>query len=146
MEGFLNAFDPKRNGVADAFDPHQNGAAEAFDPEKNGFLNAMDPNRNGFALNFSREGVNQQDTIIKGMFSTNKEDKKEGYQAMIGGGGAAQDKIFDHPIGKPNNYDPVYNPDPRLPDAPKKPMTTSSTTTYLIIGGAAVLLFVLYKK
>jgi hypothetical protein len=65
MEGFLNAFDPNRNGVADAFDPHKNGYLDAMDPEKNGFLNAMDPERNGLAINFSREGVNQQDTIIK---------------------------------------------------------------------------------
>ena len=146
MSGFVDAMDPNKNGFVDAMDPHKNGFIDAMDPHKNGFIDAMDPNRNGFGLTFSRESINEQNTILKGMFSTNKLDQQEGYQAMIGGGGPEQDKIYDHPIGKPNNYDPVYNPDPRLPDAPKKPTTTSSTTTYLIIGGAAVLLFVLYKK
>ena len=115
---------------------------KAFNPNDNGVKDWWDGA-------FNEESINQQNTILKGMFSTNKYDQEQGRQALLLpiDGGAA--KIYDHPVGKPNNYDPVYNPDPRLPDAPrsnKPPTTTSSTSTYIYIGGALVLLFVLFKK
>ena len=138
MDDFLNAIDPNRNGFVEAMDPNRNGAADAFDP-----------NKNGMAINFSKESINQQNTVIKGMFSTNKYDQEQGKQALLLPLDGGATKIYDHPVGKPNNYDPVYNPDPRLPDAPrsgKTPPTTTSTSTYIYIGGALVLLFVLFKK
>jgi len=106
--------------------------------------------RQGHLRAFNRESINQQNTVIKGMFSTNKYDQEQGQQALLGGGNVP-DKIYDHPIGKPNNYDPVYNPDPRLPDAPTnlngdKNKPTSTNSTYLYIGGALIVLFVLLKK
>ena len=132
MDGFLNAMDPNRNGVANAFNPETNGV------------------KNWWEGSFNKESINQQNTVLKGMFSTNKNDKEQGKIAMEAGlNGAADSGIYDHPVGKPNKYDPVYNPDPRLPDAPKNGnngKTPSSTSTYIYIGGALVLLFVLFKK
>lgn len=140
------------NGAAQALDPSQNGVAQAFekggalDPEHNGFLNAMDPARNGvkndWDLNFNRESINQQNTILKGTFSTNKNDREQANQAMLGGGNVP-DRIYDHPVNQPNNYDPIYNPDPKLKPTPK---TSTGTSTYLLIGGAAIVLFMLNKK
>jgi len=154
MDDFLRVMDPNQNGFNRAMDPNQNGAKKAFEPAhiKEAFTKAFDPNQNNVAnwwnSAFNRESINQQNTVIKGMFSTNKYDQEQGQQALLGGGNVP-DKIYDHPIGKPNNYDPVYNPDPRLPDAPKNGnngKTPSSTSTYIYIGGALVLLFVLFKK
>ena len=129
MDGFLNAMDPNRNGVANAFNPETNGV------------------KNWWEGSFNKESINQQNTVLKGMFSTNKNDQEQGKQALLDTGGDS-DKIYDHPVGQPNKYDPVYNPDPKLPDAPRsnKPPPTTSTSTYIYIGGALVLLFVLFKK
>jgi hypothetical protein len=115
---------------------------KAFNPNDNGVKDWWDGA-------FNKESINQQNTILKGMFSTNKYDQEQGKQAMLLPIDGGAEKIYDHPVGKPNNYDPVYNPDPRLPDAPrsnKPPPTTTSTSTYIYIGGALVLLFVLFKK
>ena len=130
MNGFLNAMDPNRYDVENAFNPETNGV------------------KNWWEGSFNRESINQQNTVLKGMFSTNKNDKEQGNQAMFAGlNGTADSGIYDHPVGKPNNYDPVYNPDPKLPDAPKVDKTPStSNSTYIYIGGALVLLFVLFKK
>ena len=100
---------------------------KAFNPNDNGVKDWWDGA-------FNEESINQQNTILKGMFSTNKYDQEQGRQALLLpiDGGAA--KIYDHPVGKPNNYDPVYNPDPRLPDAPKNinnGKTKSSTSKYI---------------
>ena len=156
MDDFLRVMDPNQNGFNRAMDPNQNGAKKAFEPAhiKEAFTKAFDPNQNNVANwwngAFNRESINQQNTVIKGMFSTNKYDQEQGQQALLGGGNVP-DKIYDHPIGKPNNYDPVYNPDPRLPDAPTnlngdKNKPTSTNSTYLYIGGALIVLFVLLKK
>ena len=115
---------------------------KAFNPNDNGVKDWWDGA-------FNKESINQQNTILKGMFSTNKYDQEQGKQALLLPIDGGAEKIYDHPVGKPNNYDPVYNPDPRLPDAPrsnKPPPTTTSTSTYIYIGGALVLLFVLFKK
>ena len=115
---------------------------KAFNPNDNGVKDWWDGA-------FNKESINQQNTILKGMFSTNKYDQEQGKQALLLPMDGGAEKIYDHPIGKPNNYDPVYNPDPRLPDAPKNinnGKTPSSTSTYIYIGGALVLLFVLFKK
>ena len=149
MDDFLNAMDPNRNGFVHAMDPNQNGFVQAMDPNRNGVADHFDPQKNGMAINFSKESINQQNTILKGTFSTNKYDQEQGKQALLLPLDGGATKIYDHPVGKPNNYDPVYNPDPRLPDAPrsgKTPPTTTSTSTYIYIGGALVLLFVLFKK
>jgi len=149
MDDFLNAMDPNRNGFNQAMDPNRNGFTQAMDPNRNGVADHFDPNKNGMAINFSKESINQQNTVLKGTFSTNKYDQEQGKQALLLPLDGGAEKIYDHPVGKPNNYDPVYNPDPRLPDAPrsgKTPPTTTSTSTYIYIGGALVLLFVLFKK
>ena len=149
MDDFLNAMDPNRNGFVQAMDPNRNGFTRAMDPNRNGVADHFDPQKNGMAINFSKESINQQNTILKGTFSTNKYDQQQGKQALLLPLDGGATKIYDHPVGKPNNYDPVYNPDPRLPDAPrsgKTPPTTTSTSTYIYIGGALVLLFVLFKK
>jgi hypothetical protein len=115
---------------------------KAFNPNDNGVKDWWDGA-------FNKESINQQNTILKGMFSTNKYDQEQGKQALLLPIDGGAEKIYDHPVGKPNNYDPVYNPDPRLPDAPKNinnGKTPSSTSTYIYIGGALVLLFVLFKK
>ena len=143
MEGFLQLVDPNQNGIAKAMDPNENGFMQKMDPAQNGVKNWWDGA-------FNRESINQQNTVLKGMFSTNKNDKEQGRQAMLDSS-PDENKIFDHPIGKPNNYDPIYNPDPKLPDAPtnlpdnKRP-TTNTVTTYFYIGGALVILFVLLKN
>lgn len=141
MDDFLRVMDPNQNGVAHAFEK-----GGAMDPEQNGFLDKMDPARNGvknnWDLNFNRKSINQQNTILKGTFSTDKNDKEQANQAMLGGGNVP-DRIYDHPVNKPNNYDPIYNPDPKL--APPKTSSTG-TSTYLLIGGAAIILFMFYKK
>ena len=56
MDDFLRVMDPNRNGVADAFNPKKNGVED-------------------WANNtFSSQSINQQNTILKGVFSTKKED------------------------------------------------------------------------
>ena len=124
MDGFLNAMDPNRNGVANAFNPETNGV------------------KNWWEGSFNKESINQQNTVLKGMFSTNKNDKEQGKIAMEAGlNGAADSGIYDHPIGKPNKYDPVYNPNPTLPDAPRSgddKTPTTSNSTYIYIGGALI--------
>ena len=136
--------DPNRNGFVQAMDPNRNGFTQAMDPNRNGVADHFDPQKNGMAINFSK-----QNTVLKGTFSTNKYDQEQGKQALLLPVDGGAEKIYDHPVGEPNNYDPVYNPDPRLPDAPrsnKPPPTITSTSTYIYIGGALVLLFVLFKK
>ena len=153
MDDFLRVMDPNRNGFVHAMDPNQNGFVQAMDPNQNGFVQAMDPEQNGvkaWSNSFSIESINQQNTILKGMFSTNKNDQEQGQEAMLDGN-AWHSGIYDHPVGKPNNYDSTYNANPNLPDAPKKPTTTPTTPTsnstyYLYIGGALVVLFVLFKN
>ena len=130
MEGFLKAFDPNQNGVAKAFDPKQNGVED-------------------WANNtFSNRSINQQNTILKGVFSTNKDDKEAGKIAMMApANGALSSGIYDHPTNKPNNYDAVYNPNPKAPNAPKIGNSSSnSNSVFYLVGGALVVLVILYNN
>ena len=143
MDDFLRVMDPNRNGFTHAMDPNQNGFVKAMDPAQNGVKAWADGA-------FNIESINQQNTILKGMFSTNKNDQEQGQEAMLDGN-AWHSGIYDHPVGKPNKYDSKYNANPKLPDAPKTPTTTPTTPTsnstyYLYIGGALVVLFVLFKN
>ena len=127
MDDFLRVMDPNRNGVSDAFTNWGDTMKE----------------------NFSQRSINQQNTILKGVFSTNQADKQAGKTALEAPfNGAALSGIYDHPVDKPNNYDPIYNPDPNAPGAP---MTSSngngnSNITYYIIGGSLVALVFLMRK
>jgi hypothetical protein len=139
MDDFLRVMDPNRNGFTHAMDPNQNGFVHAMDPAQNRVKAWADGA-------FNRESINQQNTILKGMFSTNKNDQEQGQEAMLDGN-AWHSGIYDHPVDKPNKYDSKYNANPKLPDAPKPPTTpTSNSTYYLYIGGALVVLFVLFKN
>ena len=124
MDDFLRVMDPNRNGVADAFNPKKNGVED-------------------WANNtFSSQSVNQQNTILKGVFSTKKEDKDQGNIALMApANGALASGIYDHPTNEPNKYDPVYNP--KGPKSSDKP--ASSMNLYLI-GGSILVLFFLMRR
>jgi hypothetical protein len=64
MDDFLRVMDPNRNGFTHAMDPNQNGFVQAMDPAQNGVKAWADGA-------FNIESINQQNTILKGMFSTN---------------------------------------------------------------------------
>ena len=124
MENFLNAFDPNKNHVAETFTNWGDTLKE----------------------NFSDRSINQQNTILKGVFSTKQEDKNAGNIALMApANGALDSGIYDHKPGKPNNFDPVYNPDPKAPGAPIS-NTNGSNTTYYIIGGSILVLIFLMNR
>ena len=125
MDDFLRVMDPNRNGVADAFNPKKNGVED-------------------WANNtFSSQSINQQNTILKGVFSTKKEDKDQGNIALMApANGALASGIYDHPTNEPNKYDPVYNP--KGPKSSDKP--ASSMNLYLIGGGLLVVFFLMNRR
>jgi hypothetical protein len=124
MDDFLRVMDPNRNGVADAFNPKKNGVED-------------------WANNtFSSQSINQQNTILKGVFSTKKEDKDQGNVALMApANGALASGIYDHPTNEPNKYDPVYNP-----KGPKSDKPASSMNLYLIGGGLLVVFFLMNRR
>jgi len=125
MDDFLRVMDPNRNGVADAFNPKKNGVEDWSNNT------------------FSSQSINQQNTILKGVFSTKKEDKDQGNIALMApANGALASGIYDHPTNEPNKYDPVYNP--KGPKSSDKP--ASSMNLYLIGGGILVLFFLMNRR
>ena len=120
MDDFLRVMDPSRNGLTDAFSNWGDTMKE----------------------NFSQRSVNQQNTILKGVFSTNQADKQAGNTALQAPvNGALSSGIYDHPTDKPNNYNPIYNP-----NAPMTSSNGKSNITYYIIGGSLVVLVFLMKR
>ena len=95
MDGFLNIFDPNRNGVAKAFDPHQNGISDAFDPNHNG-INAI----------FSKPNMTALGGQIINAFDSKKNGAADAFDPKKNG---AADAFDPHKNGAADAFDPHKN-------------------------------------